>query len=93
VRIELRFLAHSLARRNFEVRAGDRLVYDSPLPAGRKVISLRDLEVLPGESQVTFSTSGPTTKSDDFTPGQVLFKIERARVLVRDNSVGTAEER
>jgi hypothetical protein len=93
VRIELRFLAHSLARRNFEVRAGDRLVYDSPLPAGRKVISLRDLEVLPGESQLTFSTSGPTTKSDDFTPGQVLFKIERARVLIRDSSIKTADER
>ena len=82
VKAELRFLAHSLAVRSFDVRARDTLLYDEALPAGRRVIRLGVVELPPGETQLTFSTSGPTTKSDDFTPGEVMFKMETPRVRI-----------
>lgn len=87
VRAEFRFVAHSLAARNFEIRVGDGVVYDQPLPAAGKVISLPTLEVPPGDTQLTLSASGPTTKSDDFTPGEVVFKMERPKVIVTPSDV------
>ena len=58
------------------------MVYDAPMPAARKVVSLKGLNVPPGETQLTLTASGPTTKSDDFTPGEVIFKMERPKVLI-----------
>jgi hypothetical protein len=82
VRAELRFVAQSLAARTLEVKSGNTVVYDAPMPAARNVISLKGLNVPPGETQLTLTASGPTTKSDDFTPGEVIFKMERPRVLI-----------
>ena len=82
VRVEIRFLAHSLATRPFEISAGERILYDEALPAGQRVITLQELDLAPGETRVTFLASGPTTKSDDFTPGEVVFKMETPRVKI-----------
>ena len=64
------------------MKAGNTVVYDAPMPAARNVIALKDLDVPPGETQLTLTASGPTTKSDDFTPGEVIFKMERPRVVI-----------
>jgi hypothetical protein len=82
VRVEIRFLAHSLVVRAFKVRAGERILYDEALPTGQRVITLHELDLAPGETRVTFFASGPTTKSDDFTPGEVVFKMETPRVKI-----------
>jgi hypothetical protein len=82
VRVELRFLAHTLIERPFEVRAGEKNLYQQSLPTGRRVITLKALELPPGDTQLTFYASGPTTKSDDFTPGEVVFKMETPRVKI-----------
>ena len=82
LRADLRFLARSRIARNFEVRAKGGVIYDETLPASSKVIALSGLEIPPGETRLTFSASGPTTDADDFTPGQVFFKMETPRVSV-----------
>jgi hypothetical protein len=81
-RVEIRFLAHSLVVRPFEVRAGKRILYGEALPKGPRVIVLKELDLPPGETRVAFLASGPTTNSDDFTPGEVVFKMETPRVKI-----------
>ena len=82
VTVELRFLARSFHLREFEVRLGDAMLARTRLPTGRKVFALKPLQLPPGESQVTFTASGATSKADDGTPGEVTFSIENPHVLM-----------
>ena len=61
---------------------GDTKIHAEPLPEGRKVVSLTGLELPPGETRLTLRVSGPTTDPDDFTSGQVYFKVESPRVTL-----------
>ena len=82
VRVELRFLVHSLVARQLKVRVGDVTLYDQPLPAGRKGVSLKVPELPPGETKLRFFASGPPTKPDDFTSGAVIFKIDQPHLRI-----------
>jgi hypothetical protein len=51
------------------------------LTAGSRVITVRNLELGPGETRFTFTTDAPPTKPDDDTSGDVTFKMESPQLL------------
>jgi hypothetical protein len=46
-------------------------------------MTLKGLELPPGETSLTFEVSGDFSKADDGTPGEVTFKIENPQVIVK----------
>ena len=84
VRAEFRFIARSFHLREFEVALAGKTVLQTRLPAARRVFALKALELPPGETPLTFVASGETSKADDGTPGEVMFKVENPQVIVAD---------
>lgn len=82
VTADLRFLATSLRPRSLEVTGTAGRVAQLPLPEARQVVTLKALELPPGETTLVFSTNGETTKANDFTPEDVRFKMEGPQLLV-----------
>lgn len=82
VRASLGFIVRSLVPRHFEVQHGGKTVLRESLPVGRKVVEIEALELPPGETRLTFAVDGPTTGNDDFTPGDVTFKVQDPQLEV-----------
>jgi hypothetical protein len=80
IRAQFLFLTRSFHLREFQVTFGDKTIFRGRLPAARQVMSLGPLEFAPGDSTLTFTASGETSKTDDGTPGDVTFKIENPRI-------------
>ncbi len=80
---ELRGLLQSFHLRDFRVEAGGRTLWTGGLPIGRRVMGFGPIELPPGETRVTFTASGATSKADDGTPGEVVFKLEGPELRVR----------
>lgn len=82
VRAEFRFISRSLQPRELAVSAGNRSVLRARLPATRHVVSVKALELPPGETKLTFTASGEASTTDDGTPGDVTFKVENPQLLL-----------
>jgi hypothetical protein len=82
LRAELRFVARSFHLREFRVEMEGRRIFETRMSAARQVISLKALELRPGETVLTFIVSGETSKADDGTPGEVMFKMENPQAMV-----------
>jgi hypothetical protein len=82
LRAELRFVARSFHLREFQVSLGGKVVLETRLPAGRQPIVLESLELPAGETPLRFTVSGETSKTDDFTPGDVTFKVENPKLVI-----------
>ena len=83
VRVQFTFLASSFHEREFRIDARSQTVLRTRLPAARRVITLDDLELPPGETTLTFIVSGESSKTDDGTPGEVKLKMEKPTVRIR----------
>jgi hypothetical protein len=83
VRVQFTFLASSFHEREFRIDAASQTVLRTRLPAARRVITLDDLELPPGETTLTFIVSGEPSKTDDGTPGEVKLKMEKPTVRIR----------
>ena len=82
VQAEFRFIARSFHLREFEVALAGKTILRTRLPAARHVFALKALELPPGETALTFTASGETSKADDGTPGEVMFKVETPQVIL-----------
>lgn len=82
VRVEFAFLAQSFHEREFRVEADGRTIHRSRLPAARRIITLENLELPPGETTLALVVSGESSKTDDGTPGEVWLKMEKPRARV-----------
>jgi hypothetical protein len=82
VRTEFSFLARSHHEREIQIEAAGRVVYREKMPAMRQVISLPVLDLPPGETRLTITVTGETSKADDGTPGEVTFKMEKPRLTL-----------
>jgi hypothetical protein len=82
VRGELRFITRTIVPRALEIKKGDVPLLQKNLTAGRNVIGVRNLELPPGETRLTFTTDAAASKPDDGTPGIVTFKVENPELIL-----------
>ena len=83
VRAEMRFLARSFHTRDIEVKLRDKVIFRERMPVARHVITLKNLELPPGETTLVFHVTGEGSDSHDTTPGHVMFKMENPQVMVK----------
>jgi hypothetical protein len=80
---ELRFITRVMVPRTLEIKKGATSVLRESLAMGRHVIMVRNLQLAPGETRLTFSTDAPPNKPDDDTTGnEVTFKVENPQLML-----------